>query len=319
MDYARFLALRAPLWDEFESGLSAFRRSPRSVGHEQLEALAIRYRQVLHDHALAASRYAGTGAARRLELLALDGTHWLQASREERLPGPAAFLRQAFPRAFRRLLPHLALALALFGLAAAFGGSVALVQPATGLALLGPTAVSDLERGQLWTRSLVTTVPPELASSGIATNNIAVALFGWAGGALAGLGSFYVILLNGFHLGAIVGVTARYGMAGALLEFVSAHGLLEITLILVTAAAGLELGRSLVAAEDRPRAAAVADAARNALVTLLGCLPWFVLLAVVESLVSPSPHVAASLKLAIGVGLELAFLLMALGPRAEEA
>jgi uncharacterized membrane protein SpoIIM required for sporulation len=108
-------------------------------------------------------------------------------------------------------------------------------------------------------------------------------------------------------------------MAGALLEFVSAHGPLEITLILVTAAAGLELGRSLVAAEDRPRAAAVADAARTALVTLLGCLPWFVLLAVVESLVSPSPHVAASLKLAIGVGLELAFLLMALGPRAEKA
>ena len=59
-----------------------------------------------------------------------------------------------------------------------------------------------------------------LSSSGIATNNLSVALTAWSGGMLAGLVPLYVVLLNGLMLGAILGVTLHYSMAGALLEFV---------------------------------------------------------------------------------------------------
>jgi ABC-type maltose transport system permease subunit len=52
--------------------------------------------------------------------------------------------------------------------------------------------------------SLVSTVPPAVSSSGIATNNMSVAMAGWAGGAALGLGALYVILLNGFLLGLIL-------------------------------------------------------------------------------------------------------------------
>ena len=104
---------------------------------------------------------------------------------------------------------------------------------------------------------------------------------------LAGLVPLYVILLNGLMLGALLGVTLHYSMAGPLLVFISAHGLLELTLILVSAAAGLAVGRALVAADDRPRAVAVRRAATESLAVLLGCLPWFVILALVEVFVSP--------------------------------
>lgn len=318
MDYARFVRLRSGAWDEFEAGLSAAQKDPGKLDHARLEAIALSYRQILHDHALAASRFPATGAARRLRVLALQGTHWLQWDRRDRVPGLRQFFARTFPLAFRAHLPHLVAAAALFATALAFGASLAIVQPGAGTAILGPTAVEGLRRGHLWTESLVSAVPPVVSSSGIATNNISVALTGWAGGALLGLGSLYVILLNGFLLGTILATTVHYGLAGALLEFVSAHGPLEITLILATAAGGLSLGQALVAAEDRPRRAVLHRASRDALVLLLGCLPWFVVLGLVEAIVSPSPAVPRLLKAGLGAGLEALFLMLAWNPSLSE-
>ena len=313
MDYARFIRLRRPLWDAFDGELAAARRM-RNVGYDGLEEMALRYRQVLHDHALAAARFPGTAAARRLQALALAGTRRLTGEGRRRT-GAVAFFLRTFPAAFQRQRDLILIALALFLLGALWGLAMAVLRPELGLLFLGPDAVRGLEEGRLWTESLVTTVPPSVSSSGIATNNLSVALTAWSGGVLAGLVPLYVILLNGLMLGAILGVTLHYSMAGELLQFISAHGMLELTLILVTATAGLSLGRALVAAGDRPRAQAAREASRDALAVLLGCLPWFVVLALVEVFVSPSPDVPAGVKLLLGLALEGAFLALALRPQ----
>lgn len=314
MDYARFQRLRGPLWQEFEEDLASARNGFGIDRYEGLERLALQHRQILHDHALASSRFPGTGAARRLARLALEGTHWLQWDRGDRIPGLRAFFGRIFPHAFRRALPRLGVVAALFLASALLGFTLGVTRPGVGLAFLGPEARTGLEQGRLWTDSIVSTVPPALVSSGIATNNMAVALTGWAGGGLAGLGSLYVVLLNGFLLGAVFAATFHYSLAGRLLEFVSAHGPLEITLILVCAAAGLGVGQALVAAEDRPRRVALAEAARESFVLLSGCLPWFLILGVVEGFLSPSPSVPTPLKAALGVSLLALFLTVASNP-----
>jgi uncharacterized membrane protein SpoIIM required for sporulation len=314
MDYVRLINTRGPLWDEFERRLGRARESPRTVRYDDLESLALLYRQILHDHAMVSDRYAETGVARRLRSLALQGTHWLQGGGSEKRLGFGRFWSTSFPLAFRAQLPYLGIAAALFMASVLFGLSLGIAEPGVGLSLLGPQAVAGLREGRLWTESLVTTVPPAVASSGIATNNMAVALTGWAGGALAGVGSLYVILMNGFLLGAIVAATLHFSLEGRLMEFVAAHGPLEITLILSTAAAGLALGRAMVAAEDRPRREVLADASRGALVILGGCLPWFLVLGVVEAFISPSPTIPTPLKVALGAALETLFLLMAFNP-----
>jgi uncharacterized membrane protein SpoIIM required for sporulation len=308
MDYARFLRRRSPVWDDFERRLEVAQNEPARLALADVESVAHLYRQVLHDHALAGSRFPDMGATRRLRVLALRGTHWLNWDRGDRMPGPRQFFAQSFPRSFRAHLPHLMGAAALFATALVLGAGLAIVEPGVGTVLLGPPAVEELRRGHLWTESLTTTIPPAVSSSGIATNNMSVALAGWAGGAVLGLGSLYVILLNGFLLGAILATTVHYGLAGALLEFIAAHGPLEITLILTTAGGGLSLGQALVMADDRPRSVALRRASRDALVLLIGCLPWFLLLGLVEALVSPAPTVPAPVKTALGLALEAAFL-----------
>jgi uncharacterized membrane protein SpoIIM required for sporulation len=315
VDYARFVRLRSPLWDAFEKGLG---EAKGALPYGDLEAIADAYRQVLHDHALLSSRYPQTSAARRLARLSREGTRRLHWDRSDRLPGFSTFVVRTFPRAFRRQAPEIGLAAALFVVAVLFGGSLGLAQPGSGAAILGPEAVAGLRQGHLWTESIVGLVPPALVSSAIGTNNMIVALAGFAGGALAGLGAFYVVLFNGFIFGLILATTLHYGLAGALLGFVAAHGPLEITLIVCTAGAGLSLGRAMVVAEDRPRREVLKEASRDALVILVGCLPWFLVLGVVEAFISPSFGISVVLKIGLGAGLWSGFAMMAWNPSSQE-
>ena len=329
MDYARFLRLRRPLWEDFGRRLEAMamamamaqqeprarrrRHGPAAPSYGEVEELAFAYRQVLHDHALAANRFPGTGAARQLAALALAGTRRLT---RQSAPGRGLrhFVFHAFPAAFQRQLGLLGLSATVFGGSCLLGLVLAAVQPGLGDLLLGPKAIAGLAEGRLWTESLTTTVPPAVASSGIATNNLSVALAAWGGGVLAGVVPLYILVLNGLRLGGVIGITLRYSMAGELLSFVAAHGPLELTLIMVAAAAGLALGRALVAAGDLPRAEAMRRAGLDSLQVLLGCLPWFVVLAVVEARVSPDPSVPVAFKAALGSGLVLLFFGLALAP-----
>lgn len=310
MGYLEFEAARRPLCDQFEADLARAEASPRSLGYDELEAMAQAYRQILHHQASASRRFPGTNMARRLARLAHDGTHWLQRDTGSTRRGLAWFFRRALPEAVAHTLPLMALTATLFAVAALFGASVTTASPDFGALFIGPDAVAGLRNGELWTESIFAVTPGAVASTKIATNNLSVALSAWAGGALAGLGALWVVLLNGVMLGAVVAVTWHYGMGGVLGGFIAAHGPLEISLILVSAAAGLDMGRALVVAGDRPRSERMAAAGRRSLTVLIGCLPWILVLGFVEGFVSPSPLLPTSVKAAVGVLLIMGFVAM---------
>ncbi|MEM7482649.1 MAG: stage II sporulation protein M [Acidobacteriota bacterium] len=310
-NYQRFVEKRAPIWNAFEAGVA---RPAPEADYRDLEDLAFRYRQILHDHALAAARYPDSGAAQRLRRLALAGTRRLAGGSPPRRFSLKRFFVQTYPAAFRSHLQPLMVATAVFLGASLLGLVGAAVRPELGIAFIGEEAREGLRHGRLWTEDLGTTVPPSIASSGIATNNASVALTAWAGGATAGLISFYILLLNGLMLGAVVGITLQYSMAAELFEFIAAHGPLELTLIVVASAAGLGMARALVAADDRPRGEALKEAVGNALTVLLGSLPWFFLLGVVEGYISPEPAVPPLLKVAVGLSLWMIYVLVSWNP-----
>src|SRR5207244_6613101 len=133
----------------FEAQLAAA-RGGRALTYAELEALAVGYRQVLHDHALAAARYPATATAERLRALAVAGTHWLRDRRTRRSLSLTWFYGDVFPRAFRAHRPLLLAAAALFVSAALFGLFLATTEPAVGFALLGPQAIAGLREGRLW-------------------------------------------------------------------------------------------------------------------------------------------------------------------------
>ncbi|MEM1183300.1 MAG: stage II sporulation protein M, partial [Acidobacteriota bacterium] len=213
MDYPRFVSLREEVWVEYETLLQTARARRKSVEFADLERLTLLYRQVLHDHSTATARFPGTAAAKRLRRGVLEGTHFLQRDGGERLPSLRRFFSSTFPRTFRALLPLVGTVTWLFGVAALLGFSLTAVDPTLGTFFLPAESIAGLARGELWTDSIFAVTPNAAASAHIATNNLSVAITAWAGGALAGLGAIYVVLVNGIMLGSVIAMTERYSMA----------------------------------------------------------------------------------------------------------
>jgi uncharacterized membrane protein SpoIIM required for sporulation len=305
MDYRRFRELRERTWQELEEGLARARR--QAPDYPALERLSFLYRQVLHDLSVARVRFPGTAVSRRLQQLTLQATHWLQRDDGESLPTLYRFFFRLFPTAVRQVLPSIGLAGLLFVAGALLGAALTAVEPAIGGIFLPPETVAELRQGKLWTDSIFSVTPGSVASSAIARNNLSVLFTAFAGGALAGIGSIYVVAFNGLMLGAILVLTSHHSMARPLFEFIAAHGPLELSLIVVAAGCGLHLGTALFRDDDRPRGEVLRVAGRQALLVILGASPFIVLLALVEGYISPS-NLAFELKVLLGLGLELVFV-----------
>ncbi len=124
-------------------------------------------------------------------------------------------------------------------------------------------------------------------STAIFTNNVRVSFLAFAGGILLGLGTAVVLVYNGTFFGAIAGLAIGAGNGGPFFELVSAHGVLELSCIIVTAAAGLRIGWALIEPGRRKRVDALVAEGKDAVAIVLGTIPWLVLAGLVEGFITP--------------------------------
>jgi uncharacterized membrane protein SpoIIM required for sporulation len=125
-------------------------------------------------------------------------------------------------------------------------------------------------------------------SSQIFTNNIQVTFLSFAAGLLFAVGGAFLLVYNGLIFGAVLGVAAANGNLDQVLRLVVAHGVLELSCIVVAGAAGRKMGWALVSPGSLTRRAALARQARPAMAIVLGTAPWLVVAGLVEGYVSPA-------------------------------
>ncbi len=300
-----FVARRRPDWDALGTLLA--RQRAGTLRLEELRRLDTLYRRAAADLAHAQTFYPDTDAHRFLNQLCGQAYAAIYQPPRERLAGLRAFFGRDFPATLRaegRFVAASALLLVLGGL---LGALVVLLEP-RGAELLVPENLRQyVAQGRMWTDDLLSVAPPNVVASEIATNNLTVIITTFASGLLFGLGPVFILLNNGVHLGALAALCAREGMGEKLLDFVSAHGPVELSIIVIAGGAGLIVGHALIEPGELPRGQALTLRGREAVKLVLGCAPFLAGIGVVEGFISPGSFFQMPTKVGVGLALGAAF------------
>jgi uncharacterized membrane protein SpoIIM required for sporulation len=283
----RWLEKRRPHWNRLEQLVGATgRKSVTAFTPAELQELALLYRQSASDLSTVREDPTSTQLAIYLNQLLGRAHNLIYMGRRANRRGIWTFYKDTFPAIFRETFPDTLTAFVLFLVAALAGVLLGLADPSFSRYFLGPAMMQSIEHHKMWTDSIVTVKP--LASSGIMTNNISVAFAAFAMGITAGIGTVWMMLLNGLMMG-VVGVACwREGMSLSLWSFVAAHGVLELPAIFIAGGAGLGIAKGLLFPGNLPRRDSLVQAGARSVRLVLGSIPILIVAGVVEAFVSPT-------------------------------
>lgn len=296
-----WLAERAAPWERLAEAVRTLEGARRAPPETLLHAVRA-YPEAAGDLATLRRAAPASAAARSLEAL--------YAKLHDNLFAPPGNLKEDLARLFRQEVPAIVrelrariLATALgFLLAAAAGWHLVAAYPDLAQLFLGPETVARVEQGELWTEGMLNVLPASVLSAAIFTNNILVAVTAFCLGAIYGLGTLYIVVLNGLMIGSLLSFTAQHDLHGRLLDFIAAHGFVELSVIFVVAAAGFAVGEAIARPGHRTRTAAFGRAVSRGGKLLLPCALLLVGAGLVEGYVSADPRFPLWFRLTLGVG-----------------
>ena len=300
-----FVALRRDDWNRLEDLLARAGASHlNALAPAQVLTLAALYRRATADLARAQRDWPDEPVHSYLNGLVGRG-HGVVYRRGGRVWRRIRdFYGELLPQTYRQAWPYMLASAALLFVPALVTFFVVLAHPDSAAGIAPPEIIDRVRHHQLWTD-----IEPALrAVTGgvIMANNIWVVMLTFGFGVVFGLPVIYVLVTNGISLGGLFGLTGAYGLAGGLFDFVVAHGVLELSIIVAEGGAGLMMGWALISPGNRRRVDALVDATRRAFILLIGLAPLLVIAGTIEGNISPSDAPFA-VKLTIGLITGLLF------------
>ena len=295
-----WLRRRVPGWQRLGELLNQ-QRDRAGESYAEVVELVDRFRSLGRDLSLARDLMPGSSLCRELENLFLKA-HESVFRRPSQLKAQLVELfRDEVPRVFHDMRTTIWITVILFLGTGLLGWLLVSFNPELASLFVSEKMIEEVQRGELWTDGLLNIVPSSVLSVQIMANNIMVSLFAFALGALYGLGTIYIIALNGFMLGGIFAFTAKYDLAGRLFNFVVAHGVVELSVICLAGAAGIQLGNALVHPGLKTRMDAFRDAVKQAATLLPVVVVFLVGAGIIEGYISPNDSFPLGARAVIGV------------------
>lgn len=303
-----FIRSRQGDWERLQRLITKHKGLARLSAAEVRE-LGTLYRAVASDLAQARRDYAGQKVTLFLNQLLTQAHGVIYQPDRSNLRDLLRYFTHTIPRAFRAAGFFILVAFLLFMIPAIMGFALAYQNPA----VAEPLGLSSI-RDTLANHSIWTDIPVEerpYASAFIMGNNIRVALLAFGGGVLLGVFSVYLLASNGLIIGATFGLAAHYGFGDTLLDFVFAHGMIELSIIFMSGGAGLRVGWGLINPGIRSRRDALNLAARQVVPLAVLSIPMLIIAGIIEGFISPGSDPFA-VKVVVGLvsgGILYAYLL----------
>ena len=303
----RFEQLHQDEWSELEIAIGSVgtQTTSKSMSLPPTPGarVALLYRRACEHLALARARAYPSYIVERLERVTEDAHQQIYHRPEVGVARLRRVLTHEFPAAVRAHRQYVALAAAVFVLPMVILGMVVYWRPELILSVVrAETAASfeDMYSPNAESIGRARTASTDWIMFGYyIRNNIGVSFQCFAGGLFAGLGTLFFLAYNGAFAGALAGYLAERGLSSTFFSFVATHSAFELTAIVLSGAAGLRIGHSLLAPGRMRRRPALVRAAQDTAVILYGVVALLVVAAFVEAFWSSARWLPPAVKYAV--------------------
>lgn len=298
----RFIDERKDNWQRLEDLLTLLQgTSLKGLTKMEVREFGELYRRAASDLAIARAETRDPKLVNYLNSLVIRAHGKIYRAEGEGLNIIARFFLRDLPQTFRANWKYMALSGGTFIFFVIFGFFATLrdIDFTHFVYLSGVT--EQIQNNQHWWLSL--NEGNQIGASMIMTNNIFVGLRAFAMGVVLGVPAFYDIAVFGAHVGSIFGACIKLNppFAADLGTFIIGHGVLELSVVVFCAGAGMMIGYSVVNPGDLTRVQALKKKAIEAVKIMVGCAVFLVFAGIIEGFISPSSLPAAA-KIATGVG-----------------
>lgn len=292
-----FIERHEPRWRSIEDRL-------RRTSSVDPDVLASDYVSVIDDLAYARAQYPASLTTEYLNQLAALAHSALARNRKAHVRGTSTYWLVTVPTAFLAVRQEILIALggllfmALVGFLAGIKDE-SFIRLVLGNAYVDMT-IANIEAGH----------PMNVYASrngwemffAIASNNLFVMLRVVALGLIPLIGVMGSIVYHGLMIGSFFALFANYNVLEGSFLAVFVHGSIELSCLVVTAAAGLHAGMSYVNPGTLPRQMAFMLAARRSVTIATGMIPFIIVAAILESFVTRWTTMPLILNIAIILG-----------------
>lgn len=308
-----FVARHQGEWLAFEQWLDARGESARRARRSrELAALPdrdvpARYRRLTQQLALAQRRGYSPQLVARLQALMQRGHAVLYRTPPVRWARVAEFFLAGFPRLVREEWRCMLAAAVLLYLPMVLVFAAIQWHPDLSSTLFSPEQLAQFER--MYdpadpARKLGRDDGTDVAMFGFYVfNNVSIAFRTFASGALAAVGSIFVLVSNGLVIGGVAGHLQAVGHGDPFWRFVCGHSAFELTAIVIAGGAGLQIGLALLAPGQRRRVDALVEAGRRGALLCAGVFAMLVAAAFVEAFWSSIAWMPAAVKYGVAAVL----------------
>lgn len=290
----RFIEDKKDNWQRLEDLLGLLQGSSlRGLSRMEVREFGELYRRAAADLAIARAETRDPKLINYLNSLVVRAHGKIYRADGDGVSVLKAFFGSELPNAFRSTLRFTAISFAVFMFFSI--ASFLLCYYDSQFALL--LGISDVEAAAASNRQWWTSLNDanQIGSSAILTNNIRVAFFAFAWGAFFGIGTLYILILNGLSIGGVLGVCYRVdpNFGNLLVDFMVAHGVVELSCIFIAAGAGMSIGYAIIDPGDLSRSQALKKRGREAARLVIGIAIFLFIAGIIEGFISPSSLPAA--------------------------
>ncbi|HEX8833401.1 MAG TPA: stage II sporulation protein M [Abditibacteriaceae bacterium] len=302
MKAERFVAQHRAGWKRLNELVDKAQRARlSSLTDEELHEMGSLYRRASSDLARAQTRLTATKAGREL-VRSLNDLVLRAHTQVYSAPAPqpvraARFVMFGFPAAFRRQWRAITLA-AFFLYVPGFAAYCAtVIDPSLATMFVPESAIEEVQKraqGKLvtgWGGN--TNYEGLLSSPGVSSyimvNNIKVTMKAVAFGVTMGLGTAFVLIMNGMMLGGLSGAATNNSVDLLYWAVILPHGIIELSAICMAGGAGFILARALYAPGNLPRRDAIRLAGIEAMRIIVGVALLLVVAGLIEGFITPLP------------------------------